>query len=497
MKRACILITLLTLSAICLAQSYEMTFKLGKEKDSILYIGQHYQDKFTILDSAVRQPGNVYVFKGKKKWERGIYALIGTEVKKKKERKQVCLFDFTIDGSQKFSIMADSNFSMENMIVKGSPSNQAMYSYMGRRGKGMSRSKELNAQMKTSDSIAAKKELDKLSEEMISFEEKSIKDNQKYLFFELLDQFNGPDVPEDIENKSVYYRMHYWDGVNLADHSLVNTPDLFNKMNYYFFGLLYYADADTICKYADRVLSKVEGDSVMMKYFLEFVMPKYYRSTKNIGWDQVWCYLVEEYYLKGRCEWATEGDVSNKRKTARFLEKSLIGAYGQELIMSDTTQLPTHQISSHRLPQKYVILWFWDPDCHHCQEQTAALIEVYNQLEKEGKRNFEVFAVGYESDVAKWKRYVKDHNLPFLNVGGPNVNIDYQEAYNVHGAPTMIILNADRQIIMNKSIPASSIEPFLEQYEKQHPEQKDRSLSVWQRNVPKNGFVEIQIIESH
>jgi len=70
------------------------------------------------------------------------------------------------------------------------------------------------------------------------------------------------------------------------------------------------------------------------------------------------------------------------------------------------------------------------------------------------------------------------------------VNIDYQEAYNVHGAPTMIILNADRQIIMNKSIPASSLMPFIEQYERLHPEQKDRQPSFWQNNVPPTGFIE-------
>ena len=51
-------------------------------------------------------------------------------------------------------------------------------------------------------------------------------------------------------------------------------------------------------------------------------------------------------------------------------------------------------------------------------------------------------------------------------MGGNNVNIDYQVAYNVHGAPTMIILDEQRRIIMNKVLPSNAILPFLRDHEK-------------------------------
>ena len=74
--------------------------------------------------------------------------------------------------------------------------------------------------------------------------------------------------------------------------------------------------------------------------------------------------------------------------------------------------------------------------------------------------------------MQKWKKYVRDHKFPFVNVGGTNVNIDYQEAYNVHGAPTMIILNEKREIIMNKLLPVKSLIPFLQDYEKRQASKK-------------------------
>ncbi len=450
------------------AQSYEITLKTEKIQDSVLYIGQHYRDEFVILDSAARRGDGTFVFKGKRNWQRSVYAFIRKEInKKKKETKMVGLSDFVIDGSQKFTIASDSSFRPKNMKVTGNEACKEMYAYMATITEARAEAKSLGERMKGADSAVARKEQQALSERMTSYEKAVWEKNKKQLFFQLVKQFSGPEVPDEVENKPIYYRTHYWDGVDLKDHTLIYTPDLFNKMNYYFFGVLYQADKDTICKYADRVLHAIEGDTLMLRYFLDFIMPRYYRSTKNIGWDAVWCYLVREYYLTGKCKWASTSDITNKRKTVEFLEKSLIGAMGAELWMADTNQStdPKDWISSHRFPQKYVILWFWDPDCHHCQEQTASLKQLYDSLSAAGNKIFEVYAVGYEADVAKWKKYVREHELPFVNVGGSNVNIDYQEAYNVHGAPTMIILNEERRIIMNKVLPTKSILPFLKRYE--------------------------------
>lgn len=465
MKKYFISAILLLLATSVHAQKYQIQFVMAQATDSVLYIGQHYRDQFTILDSARLGKNNTYTFAGKRNWERGIYALLDHEAKKSK-------LDFTIDGSAKFTINLNPGMEVLNpkRDIIGSPANQAMFTYINMIKYAKERVREIEKNKKSSDPKAkaqAEEDMQALTKEMEAFEKPFIKSNIQYRFFQLLDMFDSPRVPDEIEDKSLYYRTHYWDGVDFSDHSLVRTPDLFNKMNLYFFGLLYHADKDTICKYADNVLQRIENDTLMLRYFMDYIMPKYYRSTKNVGWDATWCYLVRKYYLAGKCDWAKPSEITNKRQTCEFLEKSLIGAMGAELWMADTNQSPNpaNWISSHRFPQRYVILWFWDPDCHHCQEQTATLKTLYDSLSAAGNKIFEVYAIGYESDVAKWKKYVREHQLPFVNVGGPNVNIDYQEAYNVHGAPTMIILNEERRIIMNKTIPTSSILPFLQKYE--------------------------------
>ena len=473
-KRFVITLLLATLLLPCQAQKYKMRFDIPDATADTLYIGYHYREQALIVDSAIRQDKTVgstrygvYTFMGNKPWETGMYTLFERGAKK-------TMMDFTIDGSQQFTIVTTPTYGVANpeKDIKGSEANKVMFQYNNRIAEARKQAREIDERKKSTDPGVrkkAEKEMDELSAQMIEWEENYIKKNKNYRFFQLLDMFRGPIVPDEVEDKPYYYRNHYWDDVDLSDHSLLYTWELFNKMNYFFFGVLFDADCDTICKYADRLFHSIESDTVMLRYFLDYIMPRYYRSTKKIGWDAVWCHLVREFYLSGICTWASAADIQNKRQTVEFLEQSLIGAKGQELYMADTNQSPDPKdwISSHRFPQRYVILWFWDPDCHHCQEQTETLKELYDSLSAAGNKFFEVYAVGYEADVVKWKKYVREHNLPFVNVGGQNVNIDYQVAYNVHGAPTMIILNEERRIIMNKVLPTKAILPFFKKYEEQ------------------------------
>ena len=234
--------------------------------------------------------------------------------------------DFTIDGSCRFTIRINSDWGVTDPQhdISGSPANQVMYTYINRVAEAKRRVKDIEQRKRSSVPAtreAAEKEMRQLTEEMTQFEKDYFKDNGKYRFVQLVDMMSGPDVPDEVADKTTYYITHYWDRVDLKDKSLVYTPDLFNKMSLYFFNVLYHADKDTICKYADMVLHRVEDDPEMLRYFLDYIMPRYYRSTKNIGWDATWCYLVRKYYLTGKCSWASPSELNNKNK--RFILKNL------------------------------------------------------------------------------------------------------------------------------------------------------------------------------
>ena len=463
MKRIAIFTVSVLLAVSAMGQQYSFTFKVAGATDTMAYLAQHYRDEFVKLDST-RLVAGQYVFKGKKSLPRGIYALLRQDGK-------TLLTDFLVDDSRTFTISGDANLTPSSIKVKGSAANQLMFDYTAKQQWARNRADSLQ---KAKDDAG----MEALSTVMDAYQKETDVKGKDNLYLQLVKLCEPPTVDDSVADKPLYYRMHYWDplfntqagalSLKSLHSELLRSPQLFSKMNFFFFGLLYRADADTIMKELDRLMARIGDDTALARYVMQFVEPRYYRSTRNIGWDAVWCHIASEYILKGRCPWMRESEVYLARQNYGRISKSIIGAHGQELWMLDTTQIdsPEHWHSSHRQPTKYVILWFWDPDCHHCQEQSAELKVLYDSLLTAPNRPFEVYAIGYDSDVPKWKRYVKTHGFNWINVGGPNVNVDYQEAYNVHGAPTMVILDENRDIIMNKVLPIKSLMKFLEEYDK-------------------------------
>ena len=106
---------------------------------------------------------------------------------------------------------------------------------------------------------------------------------------------------------------------------------------------------------------------------------------------------------------------------------------------------------------------------NNCKKESKNLRAVYDSLQAIGKRNFDVYAIANDADIDRWKKYVKENNYPWLQVGGNKGNLDYLEYFNIYemGNPAMFIMdNKDHRIILNKRIEMSNIPQFLEEYEK-------------------------------
>ncbi|MBR1784817.1 MAG: DUF5106 domain-containing protein [Bacteroidales bacterium] len=444
------------------AQRYSFTFAPEGRGDSVLYLARHYRDRLIMLDTARQGTRrHDYTFAGSRAWDEGVYVLVGQDGKEQ-------IADFLLGDSRRFTMTGDKSMGAASVKVNGSEANRQMFAYMARLQQARRQQDSLKG---AGDSRA----LDSLGAVMTAYESRVRKEQAGNLFFRLLEACDNGSVPDSVADPATHYRHHYWDAFfdpslrsRAGREALLYSPHLYNKLNYFFFGLLYYASADTICRDLDDLMGRIGDDTAMRRYVLQFIEPRYYRSTKNIGWDAVWCHMVEQYYQKGLCPWAKESELYVMNKNHSRIIQSLIGAHGQELWMIDTTQIdaPEHWRSSHRSPERYVVLWFWDPDCHHCQEHSAELKLLYDSLQAAPDHRFEVYAVGYCHDVERWRSYVREHDFRWINVGGSNVNIDYQEAYNVHSAPTMIILDEHRDIIMNKMLPIRDLLPFLDKHEK-------------------------------
>ena len=463
-------------------KGHNIVFNIKGAKDEKVFLAVYFREKLILKDSAVvtrTKNGPQFIFKGDEPYQGGLYKLVS--------QNHFPYLDFVIDGSQNFTVNCDTTGMVDGVSYINSPQNNEV---LGFQKKTVSAQKQMGELRKSYD--AAKKadnqaDMDKYSEQMKDLN-KEMKDyiwdlinrHPDYLFSKMqrgYQDIDVPDAPVDANGKKDstfqfrYYLHHYWDNVDLGDSRLLFTPMLEPKIKEYFNNLLKYQEPDTINNLVDGILARTEKDSLMYHFFVDW-LAYHYETSKIIGHDGVFVHLVQNNHMKGKCKWLTDDVLKKYEKRAKHLAPILIGKQSQELIIPDTSLTDDFSKwhSSYRLPKPYVILWFYDPDCPTCKKESKKLRALYDSLEAKGKRNFDVYAVANDADIDRWKKYVKENNYPWVNVGGNKANVDYLDAYNIYesGNPAMFILNEKREIILNRRIEMSTIPEFLEQYEKRN-----------------------------
>lgn len=109
---------------------------------------------------------------------------------------------------------------------------------------------------------------------------------------------------------------------------------------------------------------------------------------------------------------------------------------------------------------KYTILYFWEPDCSHCQEETPKFSKAFDD-NKLKDRGVTVIAVYLHRNINEWDKYTKHINSWFdfvlknkmtkwLNVWEPFGYSQYRDKYDISSSPVLYLLDKDKKIIAKR-----------------------------------------------
>jgi thioredoxin-related protein len=311
-----------------------------------------------------------------------------------------------------------------------------------------------------------------IHKEMEHFISDLIDRNPTFLFSKLQKSYRDIEIPDppvyhdgsiDSSFQIVYYRTHYWDNFDLTDRRFLFLPSYEPKLNDYFKKILWHQEVDTIIRYMDMMLAKTFSDSLMYRFLIEYLTTEFDQSN-IIGHDAVLVHLAKNNQLAGKCPWIDEDFIKKIKIRIEDLEPVLIGTKSVELVLSDTSE--TKWFSSYNMPRKYRVLWFYDQTCPTCNKESKELKAVHDSLARIGQLNFDVYAVNRTEDIDRWKKYIRENDYTWINVGGKQGNVDWTEVYKVKTNPQFFIINQEKKIILNKDIPKNMIPQFLMEYEK-------------------------------
>lgn len=431
-------VILVLLSNVALAGNprYRLSFKIRGLHDSVCYMGCYYGDKNYIQDTARINGKGEFDFTGNKELPGGVYFVM---LRNKK------YFEFIVDKEQRFSMMTDTSDFVSSMKVKDSPENTFFYEYLEYVTKQHTK---IEKYMKQNDRAG----VDSINDEVKAYKSSFIKKHPDMFLAQVFKAAEEPVIPPapklpngriDSTFQFRYYKAHFFDNIDFSEGRLVRSPVLYPRLKEYLTRLTMQTP-DSIIAASDYLVSKAKANKEMFKFIVSYITSTY-EASNIMGMDAVFVHMAKKYYTPEMAYWVSASQLERIKERAAQLDPILVGKKCPEIVLPDTNNV-MQALDSIRA--RYTIVYFWDYDCGYCQKETPKLIKWYDSVKGEG---IQVYAVQLnEEKIQKWKDYVIQHKLDWINVSDVFHTSDVHRQFDIISTPIIYVLDENKRIIAKK-----------------------------------------------
>jgi thiol-disulfide isomerase/thioredoxin len=447
-------------------KGYEITVSINGIPDSTVYLAFHLGDKQYLKDTLKLDKNGYGVFTGAESLPQGIYMIVIPGRK---------YFEILISSDQYFSLSCSYNDYFNTLKITGSDENNAFINYqkhwINLQDQAGIINKRIQNNKQNSDSLKILTETGNAQEQKMKVYLKSVIDqnngNLLGVLVKALLPIEAPTIiiPPDSPNPDsvkwiktyLFNKDHFFDNIDLNDERLLRTPILQAKLDA-FFKIPFIQHPDSINKEIDRIFEKCRNNNKIFQFIAVYLF-NHFRESEIMGHDAVIVKLADDIYLSGKADWVTKEFKDDLRKQVDLIRPNLIGKKAQNLIMDSYNG---KFVSLYDVNKEFTILYFWEPNCGHCQEATPKLKAYYDKVKDNG---IEVFTICTQTDKAKWEKYIQDNKLTWINGWDPQRISRFDYYYNIQSTPIVYLLDKNK-IIIAKKLSVENIESFIENYRK-------------------------------
>jgi thiol-disulfide isomerase/thioredoxin len=433
----------------------DIKINLAKATGKVAKIIGYAADQTYLADTIIGD-GNFFQYKNPKGLYQGFYYIAWSD----KEAIQLML-----DEDQTIEISVDLSDQINTIKIDGSLETSLLY-YMAKRESPLNTN--LNAvleKMRTLeptskeyiDAKTKRREIEDAKQRII---DSLLAKHPNSLFVKYKSGGQNPKLNETLpDNQQVTrYRYDFWNNVDFDDERLLYTPMINNKLKRYFSKDLMPQNHDTIIAGAHHLFDKVLEKPDYYKFFVNWLLFNYEPGKCSVmDAEAIFVDITRNYVTKERAVWAEEAQIKTIAQRANEMAQSRLNQQAPDVISfaPDGTTKRLYDSKS-----EYIIVYMYNPDCEHCQEESPKLLEFFHK----NRDKVDVFAIALDTDAQKWNNYIQKVGMDWTNVHDPSNRSIYGK-YWVDITPEIYLINKDRKII-GKNLKTFQIPTVIEQYEK-------------------------------
>lgn len=453
-------------------------------KDTTLILGYHYGSKKLVSDTIRVDSKGKGVFKRDTLLDGGLYLVLTPNMR---------YFEIILDQDQDFKVYTDTADLFTNLKFEGSVDNQVFLDYQNKSSELYKKRKpaydkiKYYYEIKDTASLSQKqrdtnrdsikilqKELETIRKEMVAFEDKIIQEYPTSLLTSILNTTREIEIPDYPRNekgeitdslfKYTYLKKHYFDKVQVADSRLLRTPVYEMKIDNYFDRELIQIP-DSIIPEVDKLMGRIleqekKGYEGKMYYYTLHHMFMKYQNPKYMGLDNIFVYIMEQYYLKKKLPARVLADTAYMAKIEKRyneMSKNRIGIKAPNFVVYSSKE---EWMQLQSIQAEYIVLYFWDTDCGHCKKTIPEWHDLYvkNDFKNKGVVSLLFYT---QTEMEDWKKFIAEKGLDdCINVFDPYQNTNFRQNYDIYSTPVSYVLDKNKKIIA-KRIPPETIVDLL------------------------------------
>lgn len=265
-----------------------------------------------------------------------------------------------------------------------------------------------------------------------------------------------PAIITEPTQRADYLAQHYWDKFNFTDTSYISPPEITEQALANYINVLTMIPAQQASSALKGMMAKAEADSAMFAHFCNLYDKYLYDPNSPMRNEELYIPVLEAIVTSGNV------DEVEKIRPEHRLNLALRNRPGHQATNITYTLASGATGNLNSVKSEYIILFFYNPDCHNCQEIRESLTAstIITNLQKTNQ--LKVVAIYPDEDITAWKKYIPNVPKEWINAYDENLVIRDKEIYDLKAIPTLYLLDKNKKILL-KDTTFPILEDYLEQ----------------------------------